>query len=86
MTELALIVYSGQGQVKGAQPRLESFVTWSQTGADFNRGHGEAHSGSKATSDTACSGEPPPDYADGLGILHSQCLPTKEPLLFGLQI
>lgn len=82
MTELALIVYSGQGQVKGAQPRLESFVTWSRTRADFSRGQGEVHSGSNTTSDTGSSGEQPPDDADGLNILHSHRLPTKEPLLF----
>jgi len=80
VTELALIVSSGQGQVKGAQPRLESFVTWSRTGADFSRGQGEAHSGSNATSDTGSRGERPPDYADGLDILYSHCLPTAETL------
>lgn len=79
MTELALIVCHGQGQVKGAQPRLESFVTWSRTGADFSRGQGEVHTGSNTTSDTESRTEQPLDYADGLDILHSQCLPTKEP-------
>lgn len=79
MTELALIVCRGQGQVKGAQPRLESFVTWSRTGADFSRGQGEVHTGSNTTSDTESRTEQPLDYADGLDILHSHCLPTKEP-------
>ncbi|TNN67030.1 hypothetical protein EYF80_022803 [Liparis tanakae] len=56
----------GQGQVKGAQPRLESFVTWSRTGAGFfSRGQGEGRRGSNATSDTGSRAERPPDHADG---------------------
>lgn len=82
---LSLPLLSAAVRVKSRahQPRLESFVTWSRTGADFSRGQGEVHTGSNTTSDTESRTEQPLDYADGLGILLSHCLPTKDsPLPF----
>lgn len=82
MTELALIVYSGQGQVKGTQARLESFVTRSRTGADFSRDRNEVHGGSNTTSDTGNKGRAATGFRRWLEHITMRHLPTKAPCKF----